>query len=705
MHRILLALTICSLPFGVSVQASSLTFVDISQQAGFTPDHSDIIPAGGVAVADFNGNGYPDIFVTGGQDPNRMFFNRGNGTFRQNALINAQLAGENCLVTAAADFNNNGWPDLYVGCRGSDNLLLANQEGNGFVDVTPDELNHIAPSAPTTRTDTVAWGDLTGNGHLDLFIGIFTPSTDTSNPDNLNRIMLNNGDGTWTNAADHLDPQKLVRPTLAATISDLNGNGRPDIYVINDKMAGNVLWRNDGPGCDSWCFTDIADPDTTGMQAYGMGIAIGDVSRNGYWDLYFSSIFDQHLLRGTGTDPLTFVEDTDTPLGANAVGWATIFADFDNDGWEDAYLAVGPENFNPTPLNDHLYRNQQDGTFSDVTAGSGLGDEIPTQGAAYIDFNRNGKLDLVLHHWNQSPGFRLYENTTADAGHWIAFELTGGGGVNRGAVGSLVVIETPDGGVQRRELRAGESRASSHQPILHFGLGEFDTADVTVHWPDGQQSALGILSADRYHRLYHPEAERPVADIHFANLEQVYTGKPLAPTVTTDPEGLNVVVTYDGEPDAPTEIGEYLVEVSIDETGHTGSDSATFTILEPTPVEINLVSSPTGETLVDEPLTPPLIVEVLDSNGNRVTGDNDTVIEVSIEANPAGGSLGGQLSRSVTDGVVTFADLFVDTPGIGYRLLVEDADNELGNLMSDWFDVTLFLDALFHDRFETKAPK
>ena len=495
----------------VSGPLSALSFEDVSQQVGFTPGHIDNIPGGGIAVADFNGNGYPDIFVTGGaQFANRLYFNQGDGNFLQNPDINQQLAGEKCSVTAAADYNNSGWPDIYVGCRHSDNKLFENQGGSGFADVTPDELNHNVPAPSDVRTDAVAWGDLTGNGYLDLFIGIFTGLSDTENPDNLNRIMLNNGDGSWTNAAGNLDPATLNRLTLAATISDFNGSGRPDIYVVNDKLSGNVLWRNDGPGCGGWCFTDVSEPDSTGLAVYGMGIAVGDVDRDGYWDLFFSSIGDQHLMRGTGTDPLDFVEDTDTPLGVNAVGWGTIFADFNNNGWEDAYLAVGPEAFTGTDsLMDRLFRNQGDGTFTNVTFGSGLGQEIPTHAAALIDFNRNGKLDLILHHWNQSPGYRIYKNITEETGHWIGFELTGGGGVNRGAVGSLVIIETPDGGVQRRELRAGESRGSSHDPIIHFGIGEHESASVTIRWPDGAETGFDSLPGCQYHVLRHPSAEPP----------------------------------------------------------------------------------------------------------------------------------------------------------------------------------------------------
>jgi enediyne biosynthesis protein E4 len=485
-----------------------IQFTDISEAAGFQPGHLDSIPAGGIAVADFNRNGWPDIFVTGGvKYPNRMYFNQGDGSFSRSAEIDQQLSGENCSVAAAADFNNDGWPDLYVGCRWSDNKLFMNLAGQGFADATPPELNHNVPAPSGVRTDAVAWGDITGNGFLDLYVGIFTGLTDTSNPDLLDRILLNHGNGSWTNVAESLDPDKLIRPALAVTFSDLTGNGRQDIYVIIDKLAGNILWRNDGPGCGGWCFTDVSDPDTTGLKVYGMGIAIGDINRNGQWDLFFSSIFNQHLLRGLSQDPLVFSHDTETPLNTNDVGWATILADFDNDGWEDAFLAVGPENFAPVTLADRVFHNQGDGSFEEVSTTSGLYAQIPTQAAALIDYNRNGRLDLVLHHWNRNPGYRLYRNNSDNDNHWIALELVGGGPINRDAVGSLVVIETPDGGIQRRQLRAGESRGASHQPLVHFGLGSEQDAEVTVHWPDGTTSKLGTLSGCRYHRIQHPQGQ------------------------------------------------------------------------------------------------------------------------------------------------------------------------------------------------------
>lgn len=161
-------LALASLLLLAALKAHALNFKDVSVAAGFTPDFNADIPAGGIAVADFNRDGWPDIFVTGYSRPNRVFFNQGDGSFVEDPAINQQLAGSQCSVTAAADFDNDGWSDLYVGCRGDANHLFRNLQGEGFADVTPPELQHDPANALQQRTDAVAWGDLDGNGLADL---------------------------------------------------------------------------------------------------------------------------------------------------------------------------------------------------------------------------------------------------------------------------------------------------------------------------------------------------------------------------------------------------------------------------------------------------------------------------------------------------------------------------------------------------------
>ncbi|GAB4167383.1 MAG: hypothetical protein Kow0020_00200 [Wenzhouxiangellaceae bacterium] len=493
---LLLALTATCIP-GIAL---SMSFQDVSASTGFMPAMNADIPAGGIAVADFDRDGWPDIFVTGFFLPNRLFFNDGSGAFFEIPAVNQQLAGVDCGVTAAADFDNDGWTDLYVACRGDGNHLFRNLTGTGFADVTPPELQHQGSGPQPVRTDAVAWGDLDGNGLADLFIGVYPTNTtpDPSDPSNLDRIVLNLGDGQWQTISSSLPSDQRLRTALAATFSDLDLDGDQDLYVINDKEQGNVLWRNDGPGCGGWCLTDIAVASGADRPVYGMGIAVGDVDRDGLPDLFFSSIGEQVMLRATSTAPLTYSQIQQS-AGVNypGVGWATIFCDFDHDGWEDAYLAISGHPDQSGEFRDRLYRNLGTTSFLDQSNGSGLDMQLPSMAAATIDYDRDGDLDLVIGHATQ--GYRLYRND-GSAGQWIAFELIGGAGITRDALGAKIEVVTPQGS-QWRELRAGESRGSSHQPLLHFGLGPATSADVTVHWPNGMSVPLGNLPAGAVHRV------------------------------------------------------------------------------------------------------------------------------------------------------------------------------------------------------------
>lgn len=507
----LLATTACGSAVG------SIVFADRSSHTGFEPPYLASIPAGGIAVADFDQNGFPDIFVTGFFQPNRLYFNQGDGTFIQNPGINEDIAGQQCSVVAAADYDNDGWPDLYVGCRNQSNLLLRNLAGTGFSNQIQPAIDH-APTGPNSpRTDTVAWADLDGNGLLDLYIGIYPNSSnpDLSDPDNLDRILLNQGDGQWvsitTGWAQPLQSH-LSRTALAVTFSDLDMNGRPDIYMVNDKLQGNSLWRNDGPGCGGWCLTERSAQAGLTRPVFGMGLAIGDVNRDGLWDLYFSSIDEQVFMRGTSRNPLFFEEDSSSPLNYPVVGWGTIFADFDNDGWEDAFLAVNSGSFSTSISVDQVFRNAGDGSFVRIESGTGLDVIRPTEAAALIDFDLDGRLDLVLGHWNEQPGYRLYRNITPAVGNWIGFQLDGGSIVNRDAIGARIVLSDGSGLPQMRELRAGESRGSSHHKRLHFGIGTADEVDISIHWPDGQVQAITGLAGSQYHALSHPGQERVFED-------------------------------------------------------------------------------------------------------------------------------------------------------------------------------------------------
>ena len=376
--------------FPLVTASASLEFSDQTAISGVAPPFLADIPAGGIAVADFDGNGYPDIFVTGYLLDNRIHFNQGDGTFVENPDINAMVAGNRCSVAAAADYNNDGWPDIYVGCRNQSNLLLKNLEGKGFSNEIVPELDHSATGANSSRTDAVAWGDLTGNGHLDLFIGVYPASSqpDLNDPDNIDRIVLNHGDGTWTNIAEAFTGEaraKSARTTLAVAISDLDHNGQPDIYVVNDKLQGNLLWRNDGAGCGGLCLTERSAQSGVSRPVFGMGIGLGDVDRGmgTLGQCIFSSIDEQVLMRGKAPRTVfrgRYRQRLSTiwrSAGERFSPTSTMMA-----GKMPSWLSIAAA-FSTSSNSDQLFSNQGDGTFVSVISGSGLETIRPTGGSGH----------------------------------------------------------------------------------------------------------------------------------------------------------------------------------------------------------------------------------------------------------------------------------------------------------------------------------
>jgi len=483
--------------FVLSTTSHAQLFADVTSKAGIDAPHLADKPSTGIAIADFDRNGWPDVFVTGYFRDSRLFLNQGNGSFLPFPTPAAvALPKGRCGSVAAADYDNDGWPDLYVACWGS-NYLLRNLQGVGFADTTA-----AAGVDNQGRSEAVAWADINGDGWLDLFVGNHPLSAlpDLGDPRNLDQIFLSNGDGSFHSISPLLAPATLAKLVLGAVFTDIDLDGDPDLYVVNDKHYGNTLWRNDGPGCGGWCLTDVSLVTGTERPAYSMGVTVGDYDRDGDWDLVYSSIHEQVLLRGQQAQgALGFVDQgVAAGISYDAIGWGVLLFDADNDGWEDLFLATSQLAAGNT---DRLFRNQADSRFADITMLSGLGRTEPTQAAAWLDYDRDGRLDLMLGHYNIA--YSLNRNL-APGGHWLAIRLEGNGPVNRDAIGSLVRISTPDGGQQMRELRAGESRGSSNEPMVHFGLGAATSVAVAIRWPDGLEQELGYLEVDRYHQVAYP---------------------------------------------------------------------------------------------------------------------------------------------------------------------------------------------------------
>jgi cytochrome c peroxidase len=482
-------------------------YVDVTDSAGIQGPRIGNERITGQAWADYDGDGWVDLYLTDfgtAQKPaaNRLYRNDGDGTFSLSPLA-GQVALESAGSGGAvwADYNNDGWPDLYVTNWGANNLFR-NEAGRGFTDVT-----EAAGVGDIANGKSASWGDFDGDGFLDLYVTNWscTPKCGRPIEGDQDRLYRNNGDGTFTDLTSALSGKTTGAGFIAGFV-DYDNDNDLDIYLVNDEFVhavGNGLWRNDGPGCDGWCFTDVSVEAGANQNVMGMGLAVGDYDSDLDFDFYFSNVGPATLLQNQGDG--TFVDvapeaGVDTP---KAIGWGTTFFDYDNDGRLDLYMAQmtrtdGGVGFNP------LFRNNGDGTFTDIGDNSGAADPGKSIGVSTADFDRDGFMDLIVGNFDE--GYRLYRNTLGDSGtggNWFALNLVGDGSVNRDAVGVKVYTTSSDGRVQVRQVTNSTGLGGNSALELHFGLGEAEVESVRVRWPDGRWQFLDELRGNsRYSLTY-----------------------------------------------------------------------------------------------------------------------------------------------------------------------------------------------------------
>ncbi len=482
----------------------SKLFTNQSYQAGVTHNRQSFELTIGIAWGDYDNDGWVDLYVTDNEYPNTLYKNNGDGTFSVSPLSNSvALPHAESDGAIFADYDNDGWLDLMVTAWGQ-NTLFRNDEGQGFVGVT----RSAGLTDKGENSKSASWGDYDQDGWLDLYIANWAcyPRCGRPNTGESDKLYHNNGDGTFTDVTDLLG-SKTIGAGFIASFTDFDNDNDLDIYLINDEFInpiGNVLWRNDGPGCDGWCFTEISKDANVNSSLMGMGLATSDYDNDGDFDYYFSNVGATEFLQNQGDG--TFVEVAEE-IGVDApfrISFGMIAFDYDNDRWQDLYLAVpayvGRDDIAANPL----FHNNGDGTFSRVESNSGASDVGMTLGVAYADYNKDGWLDILI--GNVDQGYELYRNEAVSAeNHWLIFELEGDGEtINRDAVGTKILVTTPDGTSQIRELQAGSSVGAGNELILHFGLGDAKKANVILIWPDGTEQNFENVPADRRIRLPYP---------------------------------------------------------------------------------------------------------------------------------------------------------------------------------------------------------
>lgn len=481
-------------------------FADVSRQAGIVDNRvAGIEMSSGQAWGDYDNDGWIDLYVTDPIGTNTLYRNNGDGTFSVSDLTD-QVAIPNTYSQGAtfADYDNDGWKDLLVVNWGQDHLFR-NMQGRTFLEVSQQ-----AGIVDDRNSKSTSWGDYDNDGFLDLYVANWScyPKCGRQFDGEPDRLYHNNGDSTFTEVTELLKGG-VTGAGFIANFTDYDNDGDLDIYLINDEFInpiGNKLWRNDGPGCNGWCFTQVAKEAGADSKVFGMGLAAGDYDNDGDMDYYYSNVGPMELLQNQGDGTFQNVAEKAGVDFPNGIGWGAVFLDYNNDGWRDIYLSIADTSDHKDVGANKLFHNNGDGTFTPIACNDESTDIRMSIGVAYADYDHDGWVDLVV--GNLDEGYRLYKNRQGQVSdnHWLSMELIGAGPVNRDAVGARVYVTTPNGVTQMQEVINGSSVMAGNDLVQYFGLGGEGTAEVRIRWDNGEEQIIENVKADQRYRIQYGEA-------------------------------------------------------------------------------------------------------------------------------------------------------------------------------------------------------
>jgi enediyne biosynthesis protein E4 len=532
---------------------SPVTFTDITARAGITFRHAASPTSqkylletmgGGVALFDYDNDNRLDIFFTNGaalRDPmppsampdksdarfwNRLYHQKADGTF-EDVTERAGVRGAGYSMGAATgDYDADGYVDLYVTAYGG-NILYRNNGNGTFSDVTAR-----AGVAGTGWSTSAGWLDYDRDGRLDLFVarymewnfqtgalhcgGLQPGQRAYCHPDNFrgatNLLFRQKSDGTFEEVSVRAGVADPNGKGLGVTFADFDGDGWTDIFVANDSVPQS-LYRNKGDGT----FEDTAllagvGYDENGKTFAGMGVDAADYDNDGHPDVIATALSNETypLFRNNGDSTFTYTTNT-TGVGQITLlytGWGTRFADFDNDGLRDIFVAQGHVldniertssylRYRQTPL---LMRNTGRG-FVNVSATAGAAFNVPltARGAACGDLDNDGDTDIVIGVTDGSPVILRNDGTR---NHWIGLSLTGAARSNRNGAGSRVIVTDASGRRQVFDASTANSYLSASDARIIVGLGTASgVRSIEIRWPSGQTQMINDPAIDRYHNI------------------------------------------------------------------------------------------------------------------------------------------------------------------------------------------------------------
>jgi hypothetical protein len=487
----------------------------------------------GVAFIDYDNDGWPDIFLVNGTDwpghgqkhaTPKLYHNNHDGTFTDvthKAGLDVEMYG---IGVAVGDYDNDGYDDLFVTAYGQSHLFHNN--GNGtFTDVT----QKAGLGGVKEFSTSAAWVDYDNDGKLDLVVGNYvqwTPETDLyctmdgksksyCTPESYKgtsvRLWHNNGNGTFSDVTQKAGLGEPTSKTLGVAVLDYDNDGWPDLLFSNDTQP-NKLYHNNGNGTfvEKAVVAGVAFSED-GVARAGMGVDTADYDRSGNTSLMITNFSNQMISLYHNEGKSLFVDEAPRSDVGRAslltLGFGCFFFDYDLDGWPDILVANGhiDPDIQKVQVNvryaepPHLFRNLGKGKFAEVTKSAGAEFAAARVGrsAAYADVFNDGRLDVLLS--TNGGAVHLFRNVAAGASkekpnHSVRFKLIGTKS-NRDGIGAVARVTTSDG-TQTQMLKSGSSYLAANELVLTFGLGQLTKADaVEIRWPSGQVEKLANVNA------------------------------------------------------------------------------------------------------------------------------------------------------------------------------------------------------------------
>ena len=499
----------------------------------------------GVALLDYDSDGYLDIYLVGGADIpslvknsplywNRLFHNNRDGTFTD-VTEKAGVAGSGYATgVAVGDYDNDGWPDIFVASVAGNQLFHNNGDGT-FTDVAAKAgVSGATFNGKKMWSVGAGWFDYNNDGLLDLFVvnycgwevnkdpycllkqGVRSYCDPKYYPSLHNTLYRNNGDGTFTDVSVETGIAQHFGKGMSVSFADYDGDGYLDAFVANDTTPNFLFHNLKGKAFEEVGVTAGVSYAADGETLSGMGSDFRDVNNDGLPDIWHTAVEREEFPFFTNTGTGDFVDMTvASGLGSTSdmSGWSNGTFDFDNDGWKDLFVARSNVLDNISVLKpmrhyqepNSVFRNLGNGKFADVSSLAGPDSQLEAahRGAAFGDLDNDGRIDVVLSVLN-GPA-KILHNVSDNVNHWILLRLVGTKS-NRMGIGAQIRLVAQNGSVQWNEATTAVGYASSSDPRVHFGLGQNKRiSSIEIRWPSGITQTLRDVIADQVLTVKEPQ--------------------------------------------------------------------------------------------------------------------------------------------------------------------------------------------------------